>query len=155
MSVIVDQGIKQKNLHQILLTGSIMVALSLLAIAANIGNIYYSSHASVGFAAELRKGIFSKIQEFSFSNLDRFSSASLVTRITNDVNILQEVIMMSLRLLIRGPLMLVFAVVIATRINAGLASIIAIAIPVLSVCIYFILSRGLHTLKKCRKDWIM
>src|SRR5450631_4599341 len=119
MSHIVDQGIVQKNLHYILQTGGIMVALSILAIAANIGNIYYSSHASVGFAAELRKGIFNKVQEFSFSNLDKFSSASLVTRITNDVNILQDVIMMSLRMLIRGPLMMVFAVVIAIRIDTG------------------------------------
>src|SRR5580693_6585069 len=63
MSKIVDQGVKQKSLHYIFQTGGIMVALSLVAIAANIGNIYYSSHASVGFAAELRKGLFSKIQE--------------------------------------------------------------------------------------------
>ncbi|HEY4935288.1 MAG TPA: ABC transporter ATP-binding protein, partial [Puia sp.] len=151
MSDIVDQGIRQKSLHYILQTGSVMVILSLLAIAANIGNIYYSSHASVGFAAELRKRLFSKIQEFSFSNLERFSSASLVTRVTNDVNILQEVIMMSLRLLIRGPLMLLFAVVIAIRINSGLASIIAIAIPVLSVCIFFILRRGLPYFEKMQK----
>src|SRR5665811_1439203 len=112
MSKIVDQGVRLKNLHYIFQTGGIMVGLSLLAIAANVGNIYYSSHASVGFAAELRKNLFNKIQEFSFSNLDRFSSSSLVTRLTNDVNILQDVIMMSLRLLIRGPLMLLFAVVI-------------------------------------------
>ncbi len=151
MSDIVDQGVKQKSLHYILQTGGIMVFLSLLAIAANIGNIYYSSHASVGFAAELRKKLFHKIQEFSFSNLDRFSSASLVTRVTNDVNILQEVIMMSLRLLIRGPLMLLFAVVIAIRINSGLASIIAIAIPVLSVSIYFILRRALPFFEKMQK----
>jgi ATP-binding cassette, subfamily B, multidrug efflux pump len=148
MSDIVDQGIRQKSLHYILQTGGVMVVLSLLAIAANIGNIYYSSHASVGFAAELRKKLFNKVQEFSFSNLDRFSSASLVTRITNDVNILQEVVMMSLRLLIRGPLMLVFAVVFAIRINSGLASIIAIAIPVLSVSIYFILRRALPFFEK-------
>jgi ATP-binding cassette, subfamily B, multidrug efflux pump len=151
MSDIVDKGIQQKNLQYILHTGGFMVILSLFAIAANIGNIYFSSHASVGFAAELRKGIFNKIQEFSFSNLDKFSSASLVTRITNDVNILQEVIMMSLRLLIRGPLMLLFAVVIAVRINAGLATIIAIAIPVLSVCIFFILRRGLPFFEKMQK----
>src|SRR5450755_4136354 len=151
MSDIVDKGIQQKNLLYILHTGGFMVVLSLLAIAANIGNIYYSSHASVGFAAELRKGIFKKVQEFSFSNLDKFSSASLVTRITNDVNILQEVIMMSLRLLIRGPLMLLFAVVIAIRINSGLASIIAIAIPVLSVCIFIILRRGLPYFEKMQK----
>jgi ATP-binding cassette, subfamily B, multidrug efflux pump len=151
MSDIVDQGVKQKSLHFILHTGGIMVFLSLVAIAANIGNIYYSSHASVGFAAELRKKLFHKIQEFSFSDLGRFSSASLVTRVTNDVNILQEVIMMSLRLLIRGPLMLLFAVVIAIRINSGLASIIAIAIPVLSASIYFILRRALPFFEKMQK----
>jgi ATP-binding cassette, subfamily B, multidrug efflux pump len=143
MSRIVDTGVGQKNLHYILQTGGIMVILSLIAIAANIGNIYCSSHASVGFSAELRKGLFNKIQEFSFSGLDKLNSASLVTRITNDVNILQEVIMMSLRLLIRAPLMLLFAVVIAVRINAGLASVIAVAIPVLAVSIYIILRRGL------------
>jgi len=132
-------------------TGGIMVALSLIAIAANVGNIYYSSQASVGFAAELRKGMFNKIQKFSISIIERLSSASLVTRLTNDVNILQEVIMMSLRLLIRAPLMLLFAVVIAVRINAGLASIIAIAIPVLTVCIYIILNRGLPFFEKVQQ----
>lgn len=142
MSKIVDKGVGTKNLHYILQTGGIMVGLSLIAIAANVGNIYYSSTASVGFSAELRKGMFSKIQEFSFSNLDKFSSSSLTTRITNDVNILQDVIVMLLRLLIRAPLMLLFAVVIAVQINASLASIIAVAIPVLSVTIYIILRRG-------------
>ena len=151
MSKIVDQGVRLKNLHYIFETGSIMVGLSMIAIAANVGNIYCSSHASVGFAAELRKGLFNKIQQFSFSNLDKFSSASLVTRIANDVNILQEVIMMSLRLLIRAPLMLLFAVVIAVRINAGLASVIAVAIPVLSVSIYLILRRGLPFFEKMQQ----
>ena len=151
MSKIVDNGVSQKSLAYILHTGGIMLALSIIAIAANIGNIYFSSRASVGFAAELRKGLFKKIQEFSFSNLDRLSSASLVTRLTNDVNILQDVIMMSLRLLIRAPLMLLFAVIIAVRINAGLASIIAVAIPVLAVCIYFILHRGLPFFEKVQQ----
>ena len=143
MSKIVDMGVKQKSLDYIFQTGGIMVFLSIVAIAANVGNIYYSSHASVGFAAELRKGLFNKIQEFSFSNLDKFSSASLTTRLTNDVNILQDVIMMALRLLVRAPLMLLFAVIIAVSINAGLATVIAVAIPVLAVCIYVILRKGL------------
>lgn len=143
MSRIVDRGVMHKDLHYILGTGGLMLFLSVVAIAANIGNIYYSSHASVGFAAELRKGLFNKIQQFSFSNLDKFSSASLTTRLTNDVNILQQVIMMSLRLLIRAPLMMLFAVVIAVRINAGLAVITGVAIPVLAVSIYVILSRAL------------
>lgn len=124
-SKIVYNGVTQKSLDYIFHTGGIMIILSVIAITANIGSIYFSSQASVGFAAELRKGLFNKIQQFSFSNLDKFSSASLVTRITNDVNILQEVIMMSLRLMIRAPLMLLIAVVIAVRINAGLASVIA------------------------------
>ena len=151
MSKIVDQGVSQKNLNYILYTGGIMGILSLIAIAANVGNIYFSSQTSVGFAAELRKGLFNKIQEFSFSNLDKLSSASLVTRITNDVNILQEVIMMSLRLLIRAPLMLLFAVVIAVRINVGLTSVIAVAIPILSVSIYFILRHGLPFFEKVQQ----
>ncbi len=151
MSKIVDNGVMNKNLSYILQTGGIMVGLSLIAIVANVGNIYYSSHASVGFAAELRKAMFIKIQEFSFSNLDRFTSSSLVTRLTNDVNIVQEVIMMSLRLLIRAPLMLLFAVIIAIRINSSLATIIAVAIPVLSVCIYMILRRGLPFFEQVQK----
>ena len=151
MSKIVDNGISHKNLHYILETGGFMVLLSLVAIAANIGNIYFSSHASVGFAAELRVGLFNKIQGFSFSNLDKLSSSTLVTRITNDVNILQEVIMMSLRLLIRAPLMLLFAVMIAIRINAGLASVIGVAIPIFSLSIYIILRRGLPYFEKMQK----
>lgn len=152
MSKIVDTGISQKDLHYILQTGLIMIILSLIAIAANVGNVYYSSRASVGFSAALRKGLFHKIQQFSFSGLDRFGSASLVTRLTNDVNILQEVIMMSLRLLIRAPLMMAFAVVFAVRINTALASVIAVAIPVLSFAIYFILHKGIPWFEKMQQQ---
>jgi ATP-binding cassette subfamily B multidrug efflux pump len=151
MSKIVDVGVGHKDLHYILQIGGIMLILSIIAIAANVGNIYYSSHASVGFAAELRKGMFSKIQQFSFSNLDKFSSASLTTRLTNDVNIVQDVIMMSLRLLIRAPLMLLFAVVIAISINAQLALVIAVAIPVLAISMYVILHKGFPYFEKMQR----
>jgi ATP-binding cassette subfamily B multidrug efflux pump len=151
MSKIVDNGVSHKDMAYILHVGGIMVVLSVVAIGANVGNIYYSSRASVGFAAELRKGMFGKIQEFSFANLDKFSSASLTTRLTNDVNIIQEVIMMSLRLLIRAPLMLLFAVVIAISINAGLALVIAVAIPVLAICMYVILHKGFPYFERMQK----
>lgn len=151
MSNIVDTGVMNKDMPYILRTGGLMILLSLIAIAANIGNIYYSSRVSVGFASALRKGLFDKIQTFSFSNLDKFSSASLVTRITNDVNIIQQITMMSLRLLIRAPLMLLFAVIIAVRINLGLATIIAVAIPVLAISIYIILRRGLPFFEKMQR----
>lgn len=143
MSRIVDHGIQQKNISYILETGGLMVFLSVLAILANTGNIYYSSVASVGFVTGLRKSLFQKILRFSFSNIDQFGSASLTTRMTNDANTLQEVVMMSLRLLIRSPLMLVSAVIIAVHINRSLAGIIAVAIPVLAVSIYFILRKGI------------
>jgi ATP-binding cassette, subfamily B, multidrug efflux pump len=143
MSRIVDHGIQQRDISYILTTGGIMVFLSLLAILANTGNIYHSSVASVGFVTDLRKSLFQKILRFSFSNIDRFSSASLTTRMTNDANTLQEVVMMSLRLLIRSPLMLVSAVIIAIQINRNLAGIIAVAIPVLAISIYFILRKGI------------
>jgi ATP-binding cassette subfamily B multidrug efflux pump len=132
MSQIVDRGIQNRNISFILETGGLMVFLSLLAIVANAGNIYYSSVASVGFVTGLRERLFQKILGFSFSNIDRFGPASLTTRMTNDANSLQEVVMMSLRLLIRSPLMLVSAVIIAIRINRSLALIIAVAIPVLA-----------------------
>jgi ATP-binding cassette subfamily B protein len=143
MSRIVDRGIQQKDISYILETGGLMVFLSLLAIVANAGNIYYSSVASVGFVTGLRKNLFQKILRFSFSNIDQFTSASLTTRLTNDANTLQEVVMMSLRLLIRSPLMLVSAVILAIHINRSLAGIIAVAIPVLTVSIYFILRKGI------------
>jgi len=151
MSKIVDDGIGKKDMTYILYTGGLMVFLSLIAIAGNVGNTYYAAHISVGFAAELRKGMFNKIQQFSFSNIDKLSSASLVTRLTNDVNILQEVIMMSLKLMIRAPLMLLFAVVIAVRINAALTFIIAVAIPLLSIIIYIILRLGLPYFEKVQQ----
>ncbi len=142
MSHIVDQGIQHKDINYILKMGGLMVCLSLVAIAAGVGNIYFSSRASVGFATNLRKGVFHKIQEFSFSNIDRFSTASLVTRLTNDITTLQQVIMMSLRLLIRAPLMLICAVILAVSINAQLTLVIAIAIPVLAISIFLILRKG-------------
>jgi ATP-binding cassette subfamily B multidrug efflux pump len=143
MSRIVDRGIQNRDIHYILETGGIMVFLSLLAIVANTGNIYYSSVASVGFVTGLRKSLFQKILRFSFANIDQFTTASLTTRMTNDANTLQEVVMMSLRLLIRSPLMLVSAVIIAIHINRDLALIIAVAIPVLAISIYFILRKGI------------
>lgn len=143
MSRIVDQGIQHRDLSYIFQTGARMLALAFIAVAANIGNIRYSSRASVGFATDLRKGLFDRIRQFSFSDIDRFRSASLVNRLTNDVNVLQQVVMMSLRMLIKSPLMMIFAVVMAIRINGGLAAIIAVAIPVLAFGIFCLLRLGL------------
>ncbi len=143
MSAVVDSGIMHKDLHYVLKTGLAMIGLALVAILANLGNIYYSSKASVGFATSLRKAMFRQIQSFSFADTDYFSTASLTTRMTNDTNMLQQVLMMSLRMLLRAPLMLVFAVVYAVMINRELALVLAFSIPVLAVGIYFLLRKGL------------
>lgn len=151
MSNIVDIGIKNQDVHYILKTGALMIGLSFVAIIGGVGNVYFSSKSSVGFASELRQGLFKKIQEFSFSNIDTFSSASLVTRLTNDINTLQQVVMMSLRMLIRAPLMLVCAVIFALQINRELTIIIAVAIPVLSLAIFFIMKTGIPYFTKMQQ----
>jgi len=151
MSDIVDVGIKNGDVHYILKMGATMIGLSLVAIIGGVGNVYYSSQSSVGFASELRKGLFKKIQEFSFANIDTFSSASLVTRLTNDINTLQQVVMMSLRLLIRAPLMLICAVIFALQINRELTIIIAVAIPALSFAIFIILKKGIPYFTKMQQ----
>ena len=151
MSDIVDIGIRNQDTHYILKMGALMIGLSIVAIVGGVGNVYFSSKSSVGFASELRQGLFKKIQEFSFSNIDTFSSASLVTRLTNDINTLQQVVMMSLRLLIRAPLMLVCAVIFALQINKELTIIIAVAIPVLSFAIFFIMKKGIPYFTKMQQ----
>ena len=151
MSDIVDIGIKNGDVNYILRVGATMIGLSLIAIIGGVGNVYYSSKSSVGFASELRKGLFKKIQEFSFANIDTFSGASLVTRITSDINTLQQVAMMSLRLLIRAPLMLVCAVFFALQVNRELTIVIAVAIPALALAIYLILKKGIPYFTKMQQ----
>lgn len=156
MSKIVDVGVQDSDLNYILQMGLLMIGLSIISITVNLGNIYYSSQLGVSFSYELRKKLFNKIQELSFANLDKFSSASLITRITNDVNILQQVIIMSFRLLIKAPLMLVFAVIMAVNINAEMALIIVFVVPVLSLSIYFIIKKGIGFFRKMQQklDWL-
>ena len=156
MSEIVDVGISEKKLSYIIRIGLLMIGLSVIAIGANLGNVYLSTQVGTGFASELRKGLFKKIQQLSFSNLDKFRSASLITRITNDVSILQQITIMSLRLLIRAPLMLFFAVMMAVRINLDMALIITVMVPILSWSIYSILKKGIPFFEKTQKklDWL-
>lgn len=131
MSKIVDIGIPGKDIQYISNIGLIMVTLALVAITGGIFNMWLTSTGSMGFGANLRDALFEKLQKFSFKNIDRYSTASLVTRLTNDVNNLQQTFMMSLRILMRAPMMLIVAFALAYSINAELSVVLAIAIPVL------------------------
>ena len=119
-----------------------MVLTAILMMIGGVGGAYFGGKASVNFAADLRADIYKKIQNFSFSNIDKFSSASLVTRLTNDVTQLQNFVNMMLRMFFRSPGMLIGALVMAINLNPSLSIILAVAVPILLISIACIIVRG-------------
>lgn len=142
MADIIDNGVMPRDLSVIARTGTYMVLVSIAGLLVNIGNVYISSRIGIGFGTDLRKALFDKIQELSFFDIDKFSSASLITRLTSDISRIQQVVLMSLRLLLRSPLMMVMAVFFVITINKELAMVLIAAIPVLGISVYLILRKG-------------
>lgn len=143
MTNIVGKGIQSQSAGYIVGTGLLMIFVAFLAILAGFGNARSSAIAGVGFAAKLRRGLFAKVQEFSFHNIDHFSTASLATRLTNDVTLMQNAAIMSLRIMLRAPMMFVFALIMAIRMNAKLAVILVVVIPLLAVAMFLIIRRAM------------
>ena len=135
MAEIVDVAIPAGDVGYIFLMGGLMLLLSLFAMACGVGSAKYATFASQGFGANLRQCLFDKVQEFSFADIDRFSSASLITRMTNDVNAMTMMLNMGLRMLVRAPVMLVAALVICISINARLAIVLVVVIPLMILAI--------------------
>ncbi len=154
MAQIVDRGIPSNDIGFIARIGGFMVLLALAAIGMGIVNMKYSSEVSQGFGANIRRALFHKVQEFSFSNIDSFSSASLITRLTSDVTQLQMTVMMGLRMMLRAPLMLVIAIILVLSINARLSLIIFAAIPIMIVIILIVvrIAERLFTAMQQRLD---
>ena len=119
-----------------------LILCAVLMMAGGVGGAYFGAKASVNFAADLRLDVYKNVQKFSFANIDKFSTGSLVTRLTNDVTQLQNFVNMLLRMAIRSPGMLVAALVMAIRLNPTLSVVFAIAIPVLLIGIGFIIKYG-------------
>lgn len=119
-----------------------MILTAILMMIGGIGGAYFGGKASVYFAADLRADIYKKIQNFSFSNIDHFSSASLVTRLTNDVTQLQHFINMMLRMFFRSPGMLIGALIMAINLNPSLSVVLAVSVPILLISIACIIVRG-------------
>ena len=119
-----------------------MILTAILMMIGGVGGAYFGGKASVNFSADLRADIYKKIQSFSFSNIDKFSSASLVTRLTNDVTQLQHFINMMLRMFFRAPGMLIGALVMAVSLNPSLSIVLAVSVPILLCSIAFIIVRG-------------
>lgn len=151
MGMIVDEGIMKEDMTTIFKIGGWMVLLSAIGICAAVGNLICASKTSTGFTAKLRRTVFHKIQQFSFADIDKFSTASLITRITSDTTVLQQVIQRSIMLLLRAPLMMIIAFFFVVRTDVGLAWIIAAAIPVLAVGISLFMKKGYPLFIKLQK----
>ena len=138
MAQIIDVGIKSGNYNFILQRGALMVLMAILSLFCGALSGAFAARASAGLAYGVRKKLYEKIQDFSFANVDKFSTASLVTRMTTDVNSVQQAFMVIIRSCIRSPLMLITATVMAFRLNSQLASIFLFAIPVLGTALFII-----------------
>ena len=141
MSDIVDIGIAGGDQGYILQKGGLMVVMAMVSLCFGIGGAVCSSVAGQGFGANLRRAEYDHIQEYAFSNIEKFSTASLVTRLTNDVNNMQMSLMMGMRLLVRSPVMLVSALVLSVRISRQLSNVFLEALPLLIVVVAVILTR--------------
>lgn len=139
MATMIDLGINKGDMEQILFTGGIMGLCAVIGLFAGVMGGVYGAKASAGFARNLRRSMFANIQSFSFENIDRYSTAGLVTRMTTDVTNLQNAYQMVLRMCFRAPFSLVCAMVMTFVINAQLASIYLIATALLSIVLLFLM----------------
>lgn len=142
MSMIINNGVADRDTGYIIRMGIIMVLTAIVMALGGVGGAYFSAKASICFTSDLRDALFAKVQNFSFKNIDQYSTGSLVTRLTNDVQQVQNVTMMGLRLLFRAPGMLIGALIMAFLMNAKLALVILIVIPFLSIAIVTIMVKA-------------
>lgn len=119
-----------------------MVLIALCMMAGGIGGAYFGAKASVNFAADLRSDVYARVQQFSFANLDHFSTGSLVTRLTNDVTQMQNMVNMMLRMALRAPGMLIGALIMAILLRPSLATVLAVTIPLMLLCIAGLILRS-------------
>ncbi len=138
MAKIIDNGIANKDISYVLRMGLLMVALSLISLAFGALGGVFAAQGATGFSRNLRRNVFAKIQTFSFGNIDRFSTSSLVTRLTTDITNLQNTYQMVVRMCFRAPFMLISGTIMACLINLKLATVFFIAIPFLGLFLFLI-----------------
>ena len=141
MADIVDVGVANGDVSFIVRKGVQMVVMAMVTLLFGLGSAAFSSRAGMGFGANLREAEYACVQDFSFSNIEKFSTASLVTRLTSDVNAMQMTLMMGMRLLVRAPVMLVAALVLSIRLSAQLSRAFLVSIPLLVVFIAVLMTK--------------
>ncbi len=139
MSMIVNHGVAARDMSYIVGVGILMVVFATLMALGGVGGAYFSAKASICFTSDLREDLFARVQNFSFKNIDQYSTGSLVTRLTNDIQQVQNVTMMGLRMMFRAPGMLIGALIMAFLMNGKLALVILVVIPFLLSAIILIL----------------
>jgi ATP-binding cassette, subfamily B, multidrug efflux pump len=142
MAKIIDDGIIEGDISAIIKWGVIMVGMSLLAFISGIVNSFYAAHVSQSFGLDVRKAIFDKVQSFSFSKFNLFPTSSLITRMTNDVVQVQNTVFMSLRIMLRAPLLIIGGVIMALIVNFKVSLIFLIVIPILFIFLYWVMNKG-------------
>ncbi len=151
MAKIIDQGIMKEDMDVVLLWGGIMVGMSFLSFVSGVTNSFFAAQTSQGFGYDVRESLYKKIQSFSFASFNKLPSSSLITRMTNDVRQLQNTIFMSLRIMLRAPLLVIGSTIMALIVNAKLALVLIIVIPVLWMFLLWVLKRGWSLFERVQK----
>ena len=153
MGLLVDKGINYGNMNNIVLYGFILVICAVIALYFGYLSGKSASIASSGFAKNLRNDIFKKVSDFSFSNIDKFSTSGLITRITTDTTNVQNAFQMIIRVAVRAPLMFIFSIIAIIKINASISSIFIVIIPILVFGLYLIISKSYPLFSKTFKTY--
>ena len=153
MAYMIDDGINAGNMGVIWKMGLLLVLCALVSLAFGVLSGFFGARASTGFAANLRQAMYYHVQKFSFSNIDKFSTGSIVTRLTTDVNNVQQLFQMLIRIAVRAPATLVFAMVMSFMVNARLALVFLAAIPVLGAGMALISTRAHPAFKRMFKHY--
>lgn len=153
MSKIIDIGIPNNDINYILKIGILLTISAIMSLAFGVLSGRFAAKASSGFAKNLRKAMFYKIQDYSFENIDKFSTSSLITRLTTDVTNVQMAFMMIIRILVRGPVMLIASLLMAFSINAKLSCVFLVSIPVLGIALFYIAIKAHPNFEKVFKKY--
>lgn len=147
MAGIIDVGIANRDYSYIIARGGMMVLVAIMMLLGGVGGAYFGAKACVGFSSDMRKDAFDKIQKMSFANLDQFSTGSLVTRLTNDITQVQNLINTMLRIMLRAPGMLIGGLVMAIIMNAKLAMVLLVFLPFMGILLAIVIKKAFPRFK--------
>lgn len=138
MSNLIDYGVDQGQMSAVWKWGLFLIFFALLQLATGVASAKICSRAAAGFSANLRQDMYDNVQTFAFSNIDKFSTASIVTRLTTDVNNIQNAYQMLIRMAIRGPVMMIFAMIVSFSLSREISMVFLVVIPILAVLLFFV-----------------